>query len=215
MHVARRSREVSPDPDHVDHRVFLHDVSWKAYEALLSWRGERSVPRITYLEGELELMTPSIDHEDQKKKLARLVEAWAEETETRLTGVGSWTLKRKRDERGAEPDECYVVGDISKDTRIPDFAIEVVWTSGGIDKLDVYRKLGVREVWIWESGALAFHRLSGEVYVPVKKSTVLPAFDVALVTRCMTLPQTDAVAALRKGIRRRPARTLAKSRRRR
>lgn len=35
----------------------------------------------------------------------------------------------------------------SEDAERPHLAIEVVWTSGGLDKLDVYRKLGVREVW--------------------------------------------------------------------
>ena len=37
----------------IDQRVHLHDVSWQAYEALVAWRGERAVPRLTYLEGEL------------------------------------------------------------------------------------------------------------------------------------------------------------------
>jgi hypothetical protein len=30
--------------------------------------------------------------------------------------------------------------------QVPDIAIEVVWTSGGIDKLEVYRGLDVPEV---------------------------------------------------------------------
>lgn len=55
-----------------------------------------------------------------------------------LEGVGSWTLKDSDEERGAEPDECYLIGRApeSDDDR-PDFAIEVVWTSGGIDRLEV------------------------------------------------------------------------------
>ena len=58
-----------------------------------------------------------------------------------FTAVGSWTLKSKKHKRGAEPDECYIFG--KKKTNRPDLAIEVEWSSGGIDKLDVYRKLGV------------------------------------------------------------------------
>ncbi|MEG4506483.1 Uma2 family endonuclease [Microcoleus sp. F6_B4] len=35
---------------------------------------------------------------------------------------------------------------------IPDLAIEVVFTSGGIDKLQLYKRLGIPEVWFWEDG---------------------------------------------------------------
>jgi Uma2 family endonuclease len=106
-------------------------------------------------------------------------------------------------ERGAEPDECYVVGSL-QGSRVPDVAIEVVWTGGGIDKLDVYRKLGVREVWIWQMGALAFHVLSqrGQVYGVSPRSQLLPAFDPALAARCMAAEsQTAAVKMLRAGLR--------------
>ena len=33
-------------------------------------------------------------------------------------------------------------------------AIEVIRKSGSIDALDIYRKLRVREVWIWRKGAI-------------------------------------------------------------
>jgi Uma2 family endonuclease len=45
---------------------------------------------------------------------------------------------------GLEPDECYSIGHARK---LPDFALEVVETSGGIDTLEAYRRLGFREVW--------------------------------------------------------------------
>ena len=61
--------------DHVDQRVTLHGVSWADYEALLAMRGESSGTRVTYLEGELELMTPSINHEAIKTRLGRLLDA--------------------------------------------------------------------------------------------------------------------------------------------
>jgi len=49
-------------------------------------RGDRSAPRISYLRGELELMTPSRYHENDKTRFARVLEAWAEETGTELEG---------------------------------------------------------------------------------------------------------------------------------
>jgi hypothetical protein len=62
--------------------------------------------------------------------LARLVEGYAEELSLDLVAIGSWTLKRKEAQRGADPDECYSLGQVTDDD-LPDLAIEVVRTSGG------------------------------------------------------------------------------------
>lgn len=195
------ARTVAPRDPGIDQRVFLHGMSWQAYEALLAWRGEKSGVRFTYLEGELELMTPSRSHESMKKRLARLVEAWAEEKGVALDGAGSWTLKNEQAERGAEPDECYVLGDVEQSSA-PDIAIEVIWTHGGIDKLEVYRKLAVREVWIWADGALSFHLLRGSRYVSAPRSELLPKLDPAQIARFMSEgTQTDAVRGLRRALR--------------
>lgn len=187
----------------VDERVRLHGVPWADYERLLEIRGESAVPRMTYLQGELELMTPSHPHERIKKMLARLLEAWAEEQGIELEGVGSWTVKSREAERGAEADECYCLGPIADEPRRPDLAIEVVWTSGGVDKLEVWRGLGVPEVWIWQDDALRFFRLEGGAYAPRARSDLLPGIDPDLLLRCMAEPtQTAAVRALRAAVRR-------------
>ena len=192
-----------PDPKAIDHFVYLR-ATFREYEALIAMRGESSVPRVTYLKGVLELMSPSTFHEKDKTRLARLLEAWAEETGVELEGYGSWTLKDEREDRGAEADECYCVGRQAKDDDDrPDIAIEVVWTSGGINKLEVYRKLGVREVWFYERGTLRFFVLRSESYGEIARSEILPALDPALIVRCMTEPsQTEAVRALRTSFRR-------------
>src|SRR5262245_22588951 len=125
-----------------DHFVHLHGVMWSDYQRLLQIRGDHSVPRLTYVEGTLELIRPSRSHESIKSIVARLVEVWCLHHGIEFSTYGSWTLESRTTKRGAEPDECYVFGQVANPKR-PDVAIEVVWTSGGIDKLDVYRKLGV------------------------------------------------------------------------
>lgn len=140
--------EVSP-PVEADQRVFMRGVSYKDYEMVLLARGEASVPRISYAQGVIELMSPSWNHEILETLIARLLEAYAEERELDLNGAGSWTLKNPEVERGAEPDECYTLG---PKKAVPDLAIEVAWTHGGLDKLDIYAKLGVGEVWFWRKG---------------------------------------------------------------
>ena len=163
---------------HEDHYVHLHGVTWADYLRLLEIRGDHSAPRITYVEGTLEIMSPSRTHDEIKSYIGRLVEAWCLERGIEFTPYGSWTLKNKRAKRGVEADECYVFGPEPKRKRRPDVAIEVVWTSGGIDKLDAYRKLGVREVWYYEDGRIQVHVRRGVHYEPVAESEALPGIDL-------------------------------------
>jgi Uma2 family endonuclease len=181
-----------PSADLIDHRVFLRGVTWADYERLLEIRGEKSVPRMTYLEGTLELMSPSRHHEMIKILLSCLVETFCLERDIDFTGVGSWTIKREEEERGAEPDECYVFGPLPEEPLRPDLAIEVVWTSGGLDKLEVWKKLLVPEVWFWEDEALSVHRLRGGEYVEVPRSEWLPTLDLAHLLTFLDRPSTFA-----------------------
>lgn len=180
-----------------DHVIVLRNVTWADYQRLLEIRGERPVPRLTYLEGDLELMTPSRSHEYIKSMIGCLVEAWCLEHSVAITPYGSWTLENKEAERGVEPDECYVLGDVEDPARC-DLAIEVVWTHGGINKLEVCRKLGVREVWVWKDGAIAVYALRGDAYAPVDQSELLPDLDHAELLRFVeTRPMTRAVVEYR------------------
>jgi Uma2 family endonuclease len=159
---------------------------------------------MTYLDGELELMSPAKAHEWNGRTLARLLEMWSLEVGIQLESFGHWTLKKKGVKRACEPDECYLVGpEVSGDEELPDIAIEVVHTRGGISKLEVYRKLGLREVWFFRKGRLAFHALRGSRYEKLERSELLPSLDPALIERCMTEPtQVAAIRLLLDSLRR-------------
>src|ERR1041385_3315223 len=98
------------DTSNADAIVVLHNVTWDDYEHLLEIRGDHSAPRISYLEGELEIMSPSKDHEQIKSYIGHLLEAWCVDRDIDVTPFGSWTLKNKAKKRGAEADECYIFG---------------------------------------------------------------------------------------------------------
>lgn len=186
--------------DH-DHIVVLADATWADFQRVLEMRGDRPLPRVAYLEGALELMTPSRSHESVKSMIGRLVETWCLERGLDITPYGSWTLESKGAERGVEPDECYVLGDPDEPQR-PDLAIEVVWTSGGINKLEVYRKLGVGEVWIWRGGALSLFALRDERYEQIPTSEKLPGLDHEQLLSFVDLkPMTRAVRTYREVLR--------------
>src|SRR5205809_735720 len=93
-----------------DQRVVMQRVSWDSYERLLEIRGDRSMPRMVYLDGALELMTTSEDHEDIKTRISRLLEVYMLEAGMEFGAYGQWTMRRKDREAGIEADECYRIG---------------------------------------------------------------------------------------------------------
>ncbi len=183
----------------VDHHIVLHDVTWPQLVAFLRMRGDRAGVRITYLKGELELMSPSWSHEGIKKCFARLFEAYGDERGLSLNGFGSWTLKKRKEDRAVEPDECYSLG---RRRAVPDIAIEVTWTHGSIDKLEVYRGLRVREVWMWEDGSIEVHALRRVGYERLTRSELVPDLDLeGLATFIDGDDQSGAVRRYREALR--------------
>jgi Uma2 family endonuclease len=179
--------------------VILGGIDWWQFEAFLAIRGDRAGVRVTYLEGQLEIRCPSQRHEMLAKMISRLLEAYADEKGIVLEGYGSMTMRNAPKQRGIEPDECYAVG---APKESPDLAIEVIWTRGGIDKLDVYRGLGVREVWMWEKAELKAYELRGNAYVEIPRSVVIPSLTPSFIREfldCET--QTEAVRKLRAALR--------------
>jgi Uma2 family endonuclease len=182
-----------------EQRIILNGVSWEQYETVRDALDHIPGLRMTYLEGMLEIMSPSREHEGIKKSLARLLEIYAVERGIDLNGYGSTTFRKRARERGLEPDECYCVGPMKE---VPDIAVEVIVSSGGIDRLEVYRGLDVREVWFWQDGCLTLHQLEGDRYRAVLRSGFLPDLDVEqLVAFVRPDDQTGAVRAYREALR--------------
>lgn len=180
-----------------DRIVLLDGATWGDFQRILEIRGDRPVPRMAYLEGVLELMSPSQPHEALKSWIGRLVEAWCLDKGVEFSPYGSWTLESKEAQRAVEPDECYVFGEEPLG-RPPDLAIEVIWTSGGLDKLEIYRKLDVREVWVWRRGRLTVHSLREDRYEEVPASEVIPGIDLDQLASCLDRPTaSQAIRAYR------------------
>jgi len=179
-----------------DNIVLLDDMTWADYLLLLERRGDRSAPRMAYSEGTIELMSPSRSHESIKSKIGRLVEVWCLHHRVEFTTVGAWLLKSDPKEKGLEPDECYIFGEA--DSEVPHLAIEVIWTSGRMNKLDIYAALGVRELWIWRLGRVSVHALREGGYAPIEASEALPGIDLAQLASFLDLERTsEAIRAYR------------------
>lgn len=96
----------------------------------------------------------------------------------------------------AQPDRSYCIGGVK---RIPDLSIEIVFSSGGINKLERYRAIGVPEVWFWEDGVLALYHLRQNGYERIEHSELpgLQDLDLHVFKRCLLLGETSTAEAMK------------------
>jgi Uma2 family endonuclease len=192
-----------------EHRIILHNTSWETYERLMKERGESRVPRFAYDRGELEIMSPSTEHESIAYYIGLLVAVFAEEAGFDLYGAGSTTFDREDLERGFEPDACFYIQnaervrgrpriDLSLDPP-PDLVIEVDITSPALDKFSIYARAGISEIWRHNGERLAIFELRGEEYVEVAGSTTLPPLTSEALSRFIKESSSlDIVAWMRR-----------------
>lgn len=154
-----------------EEKITLYGVSWEQYDTLVSmFMDQFPGLRMTFLEGTLEIMGTCSQHERLKKIIARLLEMYAVEKRITLNGYDNTTFRKEAQQRGLEPDECYCLGELRE---VPDIAIEIIITSGAIDKLSVYQGLGLTEVWFWQDNQFNLYRLKEGKYSKIDRSEFL------------------------------------------
>lgn len=145
-------------------RFVLDCVPWDTYTLMLR-RFEGRHLRITYDRGRLEIMTLSFEHE-KGYFFGRLVDVLTEELKLPVEGGKSTTFRRRKYKRGLEADGCWwienahlVRGKKRIDLRVdppPDLALEVEVTRSAVNRLAIYAKLKVPEVWRYNGKRLSF-----------------------------------------------------------
>ena len=91
--------------------------------------------------------------------------AVAEELGIEAEDLGSTTFRREDLERGFEPDSCFYIqnekeirGNVRIDPAVdqpPDLVIEIDITSPSLNKLPIYARMGVPEVWRYDGERMA------------------------------------------------------------
>jgi Uma2 family endonuclease len=165
-------------------RIRLSCVDWKEYSRFLYLFADRPGYRLTYDRGELEIMSPLLFHENDGQFLGQLVITLTQELGWEVTPGGSVTIRRRKRQRGLEPDECYWIANANRvagrrrlDLRTdppPDLAIEIDATRSSLDRLSIYASLGVPEVWHLQENVLTFLVLLGGKYAPASNSISFP-----------------------------------------
>ncbi|MBA2377376.1 MAG: Uma2 family endonuclease [Rubrobacter sp.] len=176
-------------------RTLLRNASWETYERLIEEREERRNPRFFYDRGVLEIMSPYIEHESVSRITGTLVGEIAIEMDIDVFDAGSTTYKREDLEGGFEPDECFYFGeniervrgkkklDLDAGVPAPDLVIEVAITSFSINKLPIYARLGVREVWRHDRERIEILALQNSEYAEVSESAFLPSATGEILTK--------------------------------
>jgi Uma2 family endonuclease len=199
-----------------DQCVELHDIDWKGYLYLLRLKGERSLPRMVYLDGTVWLMSPAFAHEKLKKQLGWLVEVIGEELDLPFVASASTTFCRRRKRGGVEGDQTYYLANESrvrgkKQIKLkidppPDLAIEVVYSHDADAAIEVYRRFKVPEVWICDKSevVILIRRPNGR-YARSSTSAAFPFLAGAEIHQWVTRPQAEAdtewIKALRRWVR--------------
>lgn len=183
-------------------RYLTNSATWEYYETLLNIIGDNSGYRVTYLDGVLEILSTSRRHETEKSRIRNLLCLYFLEADIEYFPFGSTTLKQEEQRAGLEADEGYCFG---TDKDVPDLAIEVVVISGGIPKLEIYRRLQVPEVWFWQNGEFSVYyfrsNLPAELeynygYERIENSELLPDINLIFLAECVKNPQPLAAAKM-------------------
>ncbi len=192
-------------------RVVLYNISWQQFENLLQDLGESRAARIAYDDGNLEIMTPLPEHEHYKEVISDLVKDIADTLDLDYESYGSTTWKRESRMAGLEPDNCFyfqneavIRGRLDLDLRQdppPDLALEIDLTSKSLNRFPIYARLGVPEIWCYDSGELKIYLLQNGEYIESETSLVFPSLPIRELPRLIEEHRTEGRRAMRKAVR--------------
>jgi Uma2 family endonuclease len=182
--------------------LLFEGITWREFKAIEQLL-DRPGYRLSFLDGIFEIrQMPGEPHETVKKRIAALLELYLLMTGFDFTPTGSMTLENEVGGVKREADESYK---LAPGRSRPDLAIEVVFSSGGINKLEAYKRLKIAEVWFWEDGVLEIYHLREEIdqwhYEKIASSEAIPGIDLELLLRCVNMVNhVEAIRTFQQGI---------------
>jgi Uma2 family endonuclease len=177
----------------LDEPILIDDLTWREFKVVEQLLDRPGV-RLSFLDGVLEIRRmPGEKHEIIKERIGTLLDFYLVEMGIDYTPTGSMTLESEVGMVKREADKSYKLG---SNKERPDLAIEVVVTSGGINKLAAYKRLQISEVWFWQKARLSLYKLEADEYVEISSSVVLPELDITLLMECINI--SNHIEAVRK-----------------
>ena len=168
--------------------ILRHHVSWQEFEEILAEFEDNPSFRLAYDRGTLEIMTPLPEQVGYKEIIGDLIKDLADELELDYASFGSTTWKKEATLAGSEPDNCFYLQnekavrgrldiDLTQDPP-PDLVLEIDITSKSLDRLPIYARLGVPEIWRYDRGILKIYHLQAGQYQETDFSLAFPSIPV-------------------------------------
>ncbi|UIE38060.1 Uma2 family endonuclease [Leptodesmis sichuanensis] len=170
-------------------------ATWQEYQRLCDQRGDSSIPRIKYRNGEVWLMSPLPVHGRDAHLLAHIVTTLLDYDGREYDAFTSVTMTLP-EESGIEPDYCFYIDNweaVSGKQRIdwrkdppPDLVIEIDVTSYS-DVAD-YAPYRVPEVWLFKNQRLLIYQFQETAYQLQTQSRYFPTIQLEeTIARCLQI----------------------------
>ncbi len=186
-------------------------ATWDEYESLSAQRGDGSLPRLKYRNGEVLLMSPLPHHGKDASLIADIIKTLLDHANSEYDSFTPITMKLP-EESGIEPDYCFyidnweaVLGKKRIDWRSdppPDLVLEIDVTS--YSDINDYLPYQVPEVWLYKRNQLRIYQLQENAYQLKAQSRYFPAIDLpTLIESCLQLAYDRNTSAAIRDLRQR------------
>lgn len=177
---------ISPNQLHIPAGTVIRvPATWQEYQSVANQRGDGSVPRIKYCNGEMLLMTPLPEHGKDASFIADLTKVLLDAQELEYDAFTPITMTLP-ESGGIEPDYCFYIQNLDQvrgKTRIdwqvdppPDLVLEIdVINYSNVDDYLPYR---VPEVWMFKNTVLNVHALDKNTYHLTPTSRYFPGLQL-------------------------------------
>ena len=156
-------------------------------------------------------MTPLPEHEHYKEVISDIVKDLGDLLDLDYESLGSTTWKRESRLAGVEPDNCFYFQneaairgklqfDLNQDPP-PDLVLEIDLTSKSLNRFPIYARLGVPEIWCYDSGELKIYQLQNGEYQEAQISLVFPNLAVPEIPRLIEQNRSLGRRAIRQVVR--------------
>jgi len=184
--------------------ITLSGIDWETFDGIANrTRGGR----VRYSDGELEIISPSLRHEDFGDRLRDLVAAFCGAMGIEAMALGSTTWKAPSALKGVEADAAFYLDsgkvaassagldaaeeDVTK-LPAPDLVIEIDMRRPDADRSAVYAAVGAVEIWEFDGAAIRIRRLRPNgSYVEVLRSGWFPVTAQEIATAIADAPRSN------------------------
>ena len=176
-----------------DQVLTITGASWQDYQEFNS--AEYPGYRVSYLDGEITIMSPGRNHEKIAEVINRLIIAYCEKFEIEDFPFRQTRLEAK-DNAGKEPDVAYA---FHRDKELPDLVVEVIFSSGNLNNIKAsYQAIGIEELWIWQNNQITFYSLEQDNYIEIESSKVLNKISAKSFTKFVNRGMTESPLFIKK-----------------